>query len=216
VSLARRRARDTGGASELRWLPACIRGGVPLHDTSAPDTDSDADADADSDSDADSDADADADADSDADSDPQPTVECGPWSVPSGAGSVFSGEGNLQEGRNWRWESCEVERRFDAAGRLQCELLWQVQGGYYEWDPGDMTAWYELMFTADETQSTCPVSGAERLITQYYQAEFNWDAEEMVLGRASSWNGTFSYFATADITLQDANHPFEYVSVLFP
>ena len=209
-------------ALSLLLLPACVTGGVPLDDSGAPDTDADADADADTDADTDADSDADTDADTaadtdadtDADSDPQPTVDCGPYEVPSGAGSLYSGEGTLDMQADWWWDGCEVERRFTADGRLQCELLWAVQGSYYAWDERSLTAWYELDFAADQTQSTCPVSADQRRYTAYYQATFDWGWGEMELSWSGEPDGGFEWFSTADVTTSGRYAPFSYISVL--
>ncbi len=202
-------------------LTACMKGGVlvPSDDTGDPqadtDADSDADTDTDTDTDTDADADADADADSDADADPQPQVDCGPYEPPSSAGSVYSGEGELLMVEDWWWDGCEVERRFEGSGTLDCEILYAVEGYYYDWEEWSMTAWYALDFRADQGESTCSLEEWERRYTVYYEASFDWDHDEMELSWSDNANGGFDHFATAEIGQSGNVAPFSYISGLF-
>jgi hypothetical protein len=207
----------------LSLLPlcSCMMGGVAvIDDTGSPETDADTDADADGDTDADADADADADsdadadADSDADADPVPQVDCGPVGSFSHDGSAWSGEGSLFIYEDWWWEGCEVERRYRAGGVLDCELLWTVEGGYFWWEEWSMTAWYELQFHADETESTCPIENHERRFTTYYQASFDWDRGEMELAWSDDGD-RYEDFATAEIEQRSERANFSYISGLW-
>ena len=151
------------------------------------------------------------------DDDDVPQVECGPYQAPppGQGGRVFSGEGVLEINNDWWWVGCEVERRFDPDGSLDCEIVWEVQGYYYDWDAGDWTARYELAFEADHGGSTCAIQPDEEHQTWYYIASFDWNQDEMELGYTTNPWGNGQFWAVADIEDQGNHAPFSYVTDLW-
>ncbi len=152
----------------------------------------------------------------DDDDDSVPMVDCGPYVAPNQMGELraYAGAGALQITQNWHWVGCEVERRFDD-GQLECEILWDVAGDYYDWDENSMTALYELEFAVDEDASTCPLEPDHHHQQWYYSAEFDWDHGLMHLAYSQSpWNN-FQSWASAEITEQGATAPFQYRTDFF-
>jgi len=155
--------------------------------------------------------------DDDVADDDEPQVQCGPY-VPPPAGQesrVYSGEGVLQISNDWYWVGCEVLRRFDANGQLDCELVWDVEGYYYDWDEGDQEARYHLQFYADDTSSTCNIGEDDWEQTWYYRTIFDWDHDEMDIYYDNEEWGDGSFWSVANIVDNGNAAPFDYISDVF-
>lgn len=151
------------------------------------------------------------------DDDDDDHLQCGPY-VPPPAGQesrVYSGDGVLQISNDWYWVGCEVLRYFDTNGQLDCELLWEVEGYYYDWDEGAMEARYYLEFTVDSVNSTCTIGENDWEQIWYYRTIFDWDHDEMDIYYDHEEWGDGSFWSVANIVDNGNTAPFDYISGVF-